>query len=225
MALIDLLIVVVVAVFIITRFTKFKLPTDERPKDERAGDWRNLLNRTQQPRSDRPVGERAKPARERVVDTTARRVVKPAPKKVDLTGLDGLGQIKALDPAFDDARFVDGAKAAYRYFYDRWNASDEGGLADLCAPQLLNQLVLQLEAYDNRGEQPHVEIKEPVEASIAGARVNGRTAVIEVEFMVYQAVDGGPMHLVRSRWTLARPIGSEDPNWELQQVLELGGQA
>ncbi len=222
MALIDLIIIVVVAIFIITRFTKFKLPTDERSKDERAGDWRNLLSKGQQLRGGRPGEDQARPAR--VVDTTARRT-KPQPKKVDLTGLDGLGQIKALDASFDEGRFMEGAKAAYRYFYERWNAADTDGLANLCAPHLLNQLAVQLEAYEDRGEQPSVVLEEPVVGSIVEARVNGRTAVVDVEFVVRQAVDGGPVHEVRSRWTLARPLGSEDPNWELQQVLELGGQA
>ena len=225
MALIDLIITVAVIVFIITRFTKFKLPTDDRSKDERAGDWRNLLNKAQQARGERQAADEGRPARERVVDTTARRAPKSPPKKVELTGLDGVGQIKAMDASFDETRFLDGAKAAYRYFYDRWNALDEDSLANLCAPHLLNQLSIQLEAYEARGEQPSVVLEEPVVAAIADARLNGRTAVVEVEFSVKQAVDGGPVHEVRSRWTLARPLGSEDPNWELQQMVELGGQA
>lgn len=222
MGWLDLIILMAVVVFIVTRFTKFNLPTDTRPKGkgegERGEDWRQLLGRN----LGRP-GERSDdtPAKSKVVDITP---VRKLPKKVDLTGLSGLEQIKALDPAFDENRFLDGTDKAYGYFYDCWNRADEDGLANLCAPQLLNQLTTQLEAYAARSEQPSVQVDGILERSIAEARVNGRTAVIEVEFLARQSVDGGPLHEVRSRWTLARPIGSEDPNWELQQVLELGGQ-
>lgn len=202
MTLIDILIIGLVAVWVVTRFTKFKLPKDDRKPEQRSnpGDWRQL-------------GRRAL-VQDEAPAAPARAVKKPTPKKADLSGLDGLGQIKALDTNFDEARFLEGAVAAYGYFYDRWNARDAEALANLCAPQLMRKLEPELD------DAVPVAVSGTPAAQIAEARVNGRTAVIEVDFSATHSEDGGPKHTVRSRWVLARPLNSDDPNWELQQVRQ-----
>jgi len=199
MALIDIIILIGVAVFVVTRFTKFKLPKDPRDKAARRADWGRL---GAEPRRD-PAPAAAHPPKPK---TVARGAAK------DLQGMD---KIRALEPAFDEAAFLDGAKAAYRYFYERWNARDRDGLDDLCAPALLARLTAR---WEDPAEPAQIMVQEVGEARIRGARVHGRTAIVEVEFAAVHREDGHAPRPVASRWTLARPLASDDPNWELEDM-------
>lgn len=211
MGLIDLIVMVLVVVVVVTRFTKFKLPTDTRDKAARRSDLERLRGRPLL-RDDEPV-----------VDVTpAADEPKPAPRKPSARelqeaakGLTGLAKIKVLEPGFQEADFVDGAKSAYGYFYTCWNAKDEDGLDNLCAPALYGRLLTQL--HDDRVWEP-VTVDEIVSAEIGEARVHGKTAVISVEFETLERMGDSAARTVHRTWVLARPLGSEDPNWELQDI-------
>jgi hypothetical protein len=53
---------------------------------------------------------------------------------------------------------------------------------------------------------------------ILHARVNGKTAVLEVEIPATVRVGKAGPRVVRDRWVLARALGGDDPNWELQSL-------
>jgi predicted lipid-binding transport protein (Tim44 family) len=131
-------------------------------------------------------------------------------------GLSGVAKLKVMEPGFSEADFLDGARAAYGYFYQSWNARDEEGLDNLCAPTLFGRLMNEL--HDDATYAP-VEVDEIVDARIGDVRVHGQTAIVSVDFEAVQREGDGVAKTVKSKWVLARPLGSEDPNWELQDIV------
>ena len=211
MGLIDIIVIVLIAAAVITRFTKFKLPKDPRDRANRRADLDRLRGR--------PLLREDQPG---MVDVTPDDEVKPVPRKPsarDLQeaakGLSGMAKVKVLEPGFNEEDFLDGAKAAYGYFYTCWNARDEAGLDDLCAPALFGRLMTQLQ--DDRVWAP-VTVDEVVSVRIAQARVHGKTAILDVDFEALEREGDSAARTVRRQWVLARPLGSEDPNWELQDM-------
>lgn len=217
MGLIDIIVIALVVAVVVTRFTKFKLPKDPRDSATRRADLDKLrgrpLIRDEAPRDVTPVAEASrmeveppKPSR------------KPSAKDLQAAaqGLSGIAKVKALEPGFDEAEFIEGAKGAYGYFYSCWNAKDEEGLENLCAPALFDRLQVQL--HDARVWQ-EVHVDEITEATLGDARVHGKTAVIDVTFATREREGNvSAARAVKRQWVLARPLGSEDPNWELQDI-------
>ncbi len=219
MGLIDIIVIGLVIAVIVTRFTKFKLPKDPRDSATRRADLDRLrgrpLIRDEEPR-DHPRDVTAH-AQATKVEEAAKPARKPSAKELQAAakGLTGMAKIKALEPGFNEADFMDGAKSAYGYFYECWNAKDEEGLANLCAPALFDRLMVHLQ--DARmWEETHVD--EIVRTAILEARVHGKTAVLDVAFDTLEREGNSAARPVSRVWVLARPLGSDDPNWEVQDI-------
>lgn len=211
--MIDLIIIALVAAIVVSRFTKFKLPKDPRDAAQRRSDL-DRLRRNPLVRDDAPNN---------VVDITAQTEARKAEdarapaaqaSREAAKHLSGLAKIKALDGNFREEDFLEGAKAAYGYFYQSWNARDEDGLANLCAPALYDRMVMEMQGED---WQP-VQVDDLRDAEILSARVHGKTAVIEVQFDSVEREGEGAPRTMRRRWVLARPLNSDDPNWELESM-------
>ena len=215
--MLDLIIIALVAAIVVSRFTKFKLPKDPRDRAQRKGD----LDRLRRPPTPREDGSN-------VVDITAATEAIPATSQAApaskakqeraqreaAKNLTGLAKIKALDTGFDEQAFLDGTRQAYLFFYTCWNAKDEEGLAKLCAPTLHDRLVAEMA---DRSWRP-VQVDEIFEVELKNARVHGKTAVIEVQFDTREREGTMPARALQRRWVLARPLGSDDPNWELEDI-------
>ncbi len=229
MAWLDLLIVGVVLAVVVSRFMKFNLPTDTRDAATRKADFERLFGRRKAAREAtrdatrdlaepteattpfdeadglmEPVAEQQAPAR-------GRRKAALAPR--DVAHLEGVDQIKALDPGFDHADFLAGSIAAYQYFYECYNARDQEGVINLCGPQFEQEVMAEWE--DNPAK---ILVEAEPKATLLGARLNGRTAILEVAFTATHRVGKAAPRAVRSRWVFARALGSPDPNWELQTI-------
>lgn len=215
--MLDILIIVLVGVVVASRFFKFKLPDDTRDKAARKADYERLFK---QPKAATRPEEPATADEEQGDDEA--QMAKPLPKarkaKVlsakDVANLPGLAQVQALDPTFDPAVFAEGTAAAYRYFQECYAAKDVEGLDNLCGPALLAQLEGELNSEEFRPAKVD-EVGVPV---IMSARVNGKTAVLEVEIPATVRVGKAGPRAVRDRWVLARALGGDDPNWELQSL-------
>lgn len=209
MNLIDILVFLLIAAVVVSRFLKFKLPRDPRDKAARKADWGRLRQGLFHDDAAAPVQPQQGDAQPALPKTVGRGVAKDAGK-----GLEGIAKVKAMDPAFDEVAFLEGAKDAYTYFYRCWNDKDEDALGNLCAPVLFNRVA---ERWDSKAWAP-VTVDSIESAVISGARVHGRTAIITVAFKAVQREGAGVPKTVNSRWTLARPLSSDDPNWELQEM-------
>lgn len=205
MSWVDALVLVIVIGLVASRFFKFPLPWDGRPKDQRKG-WREVVEKFQPSQKLQPKPTQIEQA-PGFTDTTPQKAqqLRAKGKLVVPKGMVGLAAIKAVDSAFDEAAFLKGARDAYGFFHEKWAVKDEDALANLCAPRLLDELS------DNAPGKAPGKVSDIKTAKIAGARLNGRTAIIDVDF---EARHGAK--LLKSRWTLARAVGGQDPNWELQ---------
>ena len=163
----------------------------------------------------------------------------PAPDRKETAGLvyedgaaAGIRSIIAADPAFDVARFLDGAQSAYRMTLEAFWKGDREELRYLTSPDVFasfEQAIAEREAAGHRLDNRLVAIDRAV---IENARLTGQIAEIEVRFdadiaAVTRDADGNvvagtltdavPTHDV---WTFRRTLGSDDPNWILVETDE-----
>jgi predicted lipid-binding transport protein (Tim44 family) len=220
MSLIDVLVIALIGALVASRFLKFKLPKDDRPAAQKRADLEKLRHLWGErpvdpaaPKQGQGVTEVMQPAREKPLKEVGR---SKAPSAPDAKNLIGVAKIAALDPSFVESDFLAGARAAYGYFYACWNAKDEAGMDNLCAPTLLNRVVGEWRAAD----YAPVVVDEVTDARISTARVTGKTAIVEVAFTAVHRVGSAVPRPVRSTWVMARAMNSEDPNWELQDQRE-----
>ena len=202
MTVLDILVLVLVGAFIASRFLGFKLPKDT-----------TLKNRKRRPgRAGRVLDFPKAPAAEAKLPAPAAASPVQPVKKVDVSHLKGIEKLKALEGDFSEKSFLEGAKKAYTYYYENLAKGDEGALEHLLAPRLMEEIAEQLERDGTPKAQPITDLK----AETADVRVSGRSAVIDVSFGAKHGNDTR-----KSVWTLARPLGSEDPNWEVQAIQPL----
>ncbi|MCA3243690.1 MAG: TIM44-like domain-containing protein [Alphaproteobacteria bacterium] len=213
----DLVIIGLVLALVVSRFFNFKLPTDTRDAAARKAEFDQLFGRRKAQREayqETPLTEA-----ETDEDMAAAAEAKAAPRRKaalgprDVAHLEGVEQIKALDPNFDRADFIAGAIAAYGYFYECYNARDQEGIINLCGPQFEQEVLAEWT------ENPaKIVVESEPKASLQRARLNGRTAVLEVLFTATHRVGKAAPQTVRAVWVFARAVGSPDPNWELQTI-------
>ena len=144
----------------------------------------------------------------------------------------GVRAILAADPQFDVARFLEGAKGAYRMILEAFWKGDEETLGWLVEDDVRHGFA---EAIAARGEAGHVLDNRLVaieRATIADASVEGKTARITVRFDADIAavtrdqdgnvVAGSLSDAVETHdvWTFARNLRSDDPNWKLVETDE-----
>ncbi len=207
MALIDLIILVALGVFIWTRFFGKKMPFDKNLKQKKQG------NKT--------TGNREQGV---VVPFFQQDEAK------DITPATGVSLLKQHMSDFEEKHFLQGAKKAYQYYYEKWNEKDDEALSLLVAPHVLAPLVEELNDLDEKNRAPQVEVKQINRTEIVDARLNGRTAIVDVQFEAQQAENiisektgkrvgkEKTPKTVKTVWTFARPVDAEDPNWEVEAI-------
>jgi len=213
-AWLDYIIIFLVLALVVGRVFRFKLPSDSRNKAARKAEYDQLFGRRKPtPAAPSASAEPAEP------DTAeAAPAPKPSRRKAplalrDVAHLEGLEQIKALDPNSDLAQFLEGAIAAYSYFYECYNARDQEGIINLCGPQFEQEVLAQWQSNPAK-----IILEAEPQATVHATRLNGRTAVVEVLFRADHRVGKAAPHAVRALWVFARAVASPDPNWELQTI-------
>ena len=145
----------------------------------------------------------------------------------------GIRAIISADSAFDVARFLEGAQAAYRMVLEAFWKGDRAELSYLVADEVretFETAIAEREAAGQRLENRLVAIER---AAIEDARLTGRTAEIDVRFDAFVVAvtrnaegellagslsDAIPTHDV---WTFRRTLGSDNPNWQLVDTDEV----
>jgi predicted lipid-binding transport protein (Tim44 family) len=219
--LIEILILAVIAVVVASRFTSFKLPTDKRDAATRKAEMEKLFGRRNgtRPRSHAREAYAAEPAPAEEMEEDAPTAPqksgrKAAPTARDVAHLAGLEQIKALDANFDLPSFMEGATAAYSYYYECYNGRDREGIINLCGPELEQNIIAEW------AQAPAaVVVDGEPEPTFKHARLHGRTALIELAFKATHRTGKTAPKVVRSVWVFARAINSTDPNWEVQSII------
>lgn len=194
----DLIIIVIVGLFVYSRFFSKPLPRD---KGKSAKNIREAYD--------------IKEAVEAESNVTP---MKPAPRRrrvsaEELEKLDGLDRVRAMDPSFDAASFMEGAKSAYGMFYNARANRDMDTLESLVAPRLLDDVLDELESKTAKT----ISVDGVETAEVVDARINGRTVIVEVKYKA-QHKEGGKLKPVQQVWTWARNVDADDPNWELEMM-------
>lgn len=138
-----------------------------------------------------------------------------------------LTQIKLADPAFDDAKFEEGARAAFDYIVGAFAAGERDKLKPLLSEDVyanFEQAIAEREKAGHKLETTLVRIKS---ADIVEARMEGQSAFVAVKYVSEEinvtrdaegkVVDGNPDRITEAVdvWTFARNTRSSDPNWTL----------
>jgi predicted lipid-binding transport protein (Tim44 family) len=133
----------------------------------------------------------------------------------------------ALDPSFDRAAFLTGARGAFEIIVQSFAAGDSAKLQPLLSPPVFKSFSDAIEARNRANEKQETKIVAIKSAEIAQSRVEGGTGLVTVKFVSDQilvtrnaadaVVDGDPDHAVEHTdiWTFSRPVWSPDPNWIL----------
>ena len=144
----------------------------------------------------------------------------------------GIRAIVSADPSFDVARFVEGAKAAYRMILEAFWKGDEEELTYLVGDTVrasFSEAIAARAAAGHRLENRLIGIERAV---IVDAELRGRDASITVRFdadiaavtrdEAGEVVAGSLTDAVETHdvWTFRRTLGSNDPNWLLVETDE-----
>ena len=139
----------------------------------------------------------------------------------------GLAQIKIAAPAFSEAEFLKGARAAFEMIVTAFANGDRDTLRPLTSGEVyanLESVIREREASGHALDSTLVGVKS---VDIVGAGIDEREAQITLKFVSEQVnvtrdgeggVVSGRTDLVdevTDIWTFARDIRAQDPNWYL----------
>jgi predicted lipid-binding transport protein (Tim44 family) len=179
--------------------------------------------------------DRAAPAPVRLNDADGSQL--PRDHGVEPTGLvyepaaeAGLRQLLASDRNFDAGRFMEGAEAAYRMILEAFWKGDRDTLRDLCDDDSYAGFTGAIEAREARGERLENRLVRIDSAKITAVEVSRNEARIAVRYRADisaitrdadgQMIAGSMSDAVQTDdlWTFRRAIGSNDPNWLLDEA-------
>ena len=161
----------------------------------------------------------------------------PASAPTDTSGLvyepaaeAGLRQLLATDRNFDAGRFMEGAEAAYRMILEAYWKGDRDTLRDLCDDDSYEAFVEAIAARETRGETLDNRLIGIDSAKITAVELSRGEARVSVRYhadisAVTRDAEGkliaGSMSDAAQTddlWTFRRQIGSNDPNWVLDEA-------
>ena len=144
----------------------------------------------------------------------------------------GVRAILAADPSFDVARFLDGAKSAYRMILEAFWKADRDALHGHVEQHVYDAFAAAVEQRQKDGLKLDNRLVTIDQAVISEATLERGIAIITVRFeadiaavtrnLEGQVVAGSLSDAVQTRdlWTFRRDTGSRDPNWLLIETDE-----
>jgi predicted lipid-binding transport protein (Tim44 family) len=144
----------------------------------------------------------------------------------------GVRAILAADPSFDVARFLEGAKSAYRLILEAFWKGDLDTLKSHVDTHVLETFSSAIEQRTKDGLTLDNRLVTIEQAVISEASVERSAALVTVRFEAdiaavtrnseRQVVAGSLSDAVQTRelWTFRRDLASRDPNWVLIETDE-----
>lgn len=171
---------------------------------------------------ERPIGEPFRPGQAEVSAPAGTVVDAPARTSLDIPAdtpaeaRPALQAIAAADPRFDPARFLGGARAAYKMILEAFWAGDAAAMDGLVSDEVLLQFKRAIAARAEAGTVFANRLAGIDGAAITGARMVGQMAEVTVRFDARIAGgDAAEPSVTQDVWTFSRHVGSVDPNWLL----------
>jgi predicted lipid-binding transport protein (Tim44 family) len=146
----------------------------------------------------------------------------------------GVRAILAADPSFDVARFLEGAKSAYRLILEAFWKGDLAVLRPHVDAHVYDTFASAIEQRKKEGLTLDNRLVTIEQAVISEANVERSAALVTVRFEADiaavtrnsegQVVAGSMSDAVQTRdlWTFRRDLASRDPNWLLIETDEEG---
>jgi predicted lipid-binding transport protein (Tim44 family) len=144
----------------------------------------------------------------------------------------GVRALLAADPTFDVARFLEGAKAAYRMILEAYWKGDLEALRPFVDGHVYDSFASAVEQREKEGLKLDNRLVAIEQALIAEATLERSVALVTVRFEADiaavtrnsegEVVAGSMDDAVQTRdlWTFRRDISSSDPNWLLIETDE-----
>ncbi|HWB47857.1 MAG TPA: Tim44/TimA family putative adaptor protein [Stellaceae bacterium] len=212
----DIILFAMVALFLVLRLRSV---LGRRTGNERR---RDMFARNPVPGSDQTGPNK-------VVTLPPRR--NPAPLVADAappnTVAGGIAQITAVDPGFEAAHFLDGARGAFEIIVGAFAKGDKAALRPLLSDDTYRSFAAAIDEREAAGETLETRVEKLKDIDIVEAGVDARQARVTVKLVSDQinvlrahdgsVVDGDPQNLIEKRdfWTFSRDTRSSDPNWLL----------
>ncbi len=181
----------------------------------------------------KPAEERLAPAQApRALAEPAGESAQPADSVIDADATAGVRAILSTEAAFDVARFLDGAKSAYRMVLEAFWKGDENELSWLAGPEVRESFATAIAERKEAGHTLDNRLVSIESARIDAARLEGRVAFITVHFVadIAAVTRDGEGNVIagtltdavetNDRWTFSRTLKSSDPNWLLVETDE-----
>ncbi len=142
----------------------------------------------------------------------------------------GVAQLKTLDPAFDEDRFLEGARAAFETILEAFSAGKKDELRYLLADDVYEGFAGEIDRRAENGETLETTLVAFRSAEILAALAREHAAAVTVMFVTEQinvrrdaegnSIDGGERRAaqIRDVWTFGRDPRSRDPNWLLVET-------
>jgi predicted lipid-binding transport protein (Tim44 family) len=130
---------------------------------------------------------------------------------------EGLMAVVRLDPSFDAAHFLVGARGAYELIVSAYAKGDRDALRGLLTPRVFDSYSTAITEREAKGD-PGPELVRLKSAELAEASVTGDVARVAVKFEAELAEGAVGVRDAREKWTFERSARSSDPNWRLARV-------
>ncbi len=137
----------------------------------------------------------------------------------------GLAALKAKDSGFDPAKFLDGARTAYRLIVQAYVSGDREELKPLTTATVYQAFDAAMSKREAESRTEQVEFLQGPRADLDDVSLSGDVARVRVRFLAElrtrtkdatgEAVDD---RRTAELWTFERPVASRDPNWALARV-------
>ena len=144
----------------------------------------------------------------------------------------GVRALLAADPAFDVARFLEGAQSAYRMILEAFWSGDLDTLRPLVEDNVYQAFATSVEQRSKEGLVLDNRLINIEQAVISAASIEQTVAFVTVRFEADiaaitrnkdgEVVAGSMSDAVQTRdlWTFRRDVASSDPNWLLVETDE-----
>ena len=137
-----------------------------------------------------------------------------------------LARMRSIDPAFDVARFLDGAEKAFRIIVGAFASGDRTTLRSLLSDDTYRAFAQAVEAREAAGHVQVSEVRRMETVAVEEAELRGSVAVVTVRFVSDQVSltrdnDGHPVAgtdavtEITDLWTFERDLATRDPTWRL----------
>ena len=142
----------------------------------------------------------------------------------------GIAEIRSVDPSFDPAEFLAGAKAAFEMIVTAFAQGDRETLRPLLGDEVFASFDEAIRDREQAGQTMELTFMGFKSAEVTRAELQDGEARVTVKFVTEQSsairnasgdlTDGDPAEVetVTDVWTFARDARSRDPNWELVET-------